>query len=395
MFHANRTAALQALESFLPHAGKDYSRTRNFDFGPENRSNVSTLSPWIRTRLLPEWEVIRRVLEHHSLNNASKFIDEVCWRTYWKGWLQQRPVIWQDYLNDVENLLPEFLDQTLYLNALSGKSDIDCMDSWSQELIETGYLHNHARMWFASIWIHTLQLPWQLGADFFLRHLLDGDPASNTLSWRWVAGLHTRGKSYLARADNIEKYTQGRFSLANTPLASEAKFCDEEISLPEPVSPPACPAIPAGQRVGLLVADEDLASMQWIGQNHKVVAVAGLLPQEAYSRHRISEKVIHLRRHGLRSTLDEIQHAPLFEKTADLIAWAINEKLDGLILSEPMTGFWDAITPKLHQALADEDMSLYPIRHAWDELLHPHATVGFFKFKKQIPQATALATKGY
>jgi deoxyribodipyrimidine photo-lyase len=65
-----------------------------------------------------------------------------------------------------------------------------------QELVETGYLHNHARMWFASIWIFTLRLPWELGADFFLRHLLDGDAASNTLSWRWVAGLHTKGKHY-------------------------------------------------------------------------------------------------------------------------------------------------------------------------------------------------------
>ena len=62
-------------------------------------------------------------------------------------------------------------------------------------------------MWFASIWIHTLELQWELGADFFLKHLLDGDPASNTLSWRWVAGIHTKGKNYIARKSNIEKYS--------------------------------------------------------------------------------------------------------------------------------------------------------------------------------------------
>ena len=62
-------------------------------------------------------------------------------------------------------------------------------------------------MWFASIWIFTLNLPWQLGADFFMQHLLDGDPASNTLSWRWVAGIQTKGKNYLARKSNIEKYS--------------------------------------------------------------------------------------------------------------------------------------------------------------------------------------------
>ena len=71
-------------------------------------------------------------------------------------------------------------------------------------------MHNHARLWFASIWIFTLKLPWELGAAFFLEHLHDGDPASNTLSWRWVAGLHTKGKNYVASADNIEKFTDGK-----------------------------------------------------------------------------------------------------------------------------------------------------------------------------------------
>ena len=65
-------------------------------------------------------------------------------------------------------------------------------------------------MWFASIWIFTLKLPWQLGANFFLHHLYDGDSASNTLSWRWVAGLQTIGKNYLATSANIAKYTSGR-----------------------------------------------------------------------------------------------------------------------------------------------------------------------------------------
>ena len=95
--------------------------------------------------------------------------------------------------------------------ACFGQTGIECFDTWARELTTTGYLHNYARMWFASIWIFTLKLPWQLGPDFFLRHLLDGDTASNTLSWRWVAGLQTVGKTYLARAANISRYTGGRF----------------------------------------------------------------------------------------------------------------------------------------------------------------------------------------
>ena len=65
-------------------------------------------------------------------------------------------------------------------------------------LKENNYLHNHARMWFASIWVFTLDLPWQLGAEFFMKHLFDGDAAANTLGWRWVAGIQTQGKNYLA-----------------------------------------------------------------------------------------------------------------------------------------------------------------------------------------------------
>jgi deoxyribodipyrimidine photo-lyase len=79
------------------------------------------------------------------------------------------------------------------------------IDYFVNELLNTGYLHNHARMWFAAWWVHEARLPWQCAAALFYRHLLDGDPASNTLSWRWVAGLQTPGKTSLARRSNLEK----------------------------------------------------------------------------------------------------------------------------------------------------------------------------------------------
>ena len=99
---------------------------------------------------------------------------------------------------------------------MNGKTGIDCFDTWIQELRENNYLHNHSRMWFASIWIFTLGLPWQIGARLFMKHLLDGDASSNTLSWRWVAGMHTNKKPYLASKENIDKYTVNRFR--NTPI---------------------------------------------------------------------------------------------------------------------------------------------------------------------------------
>ena len=112
---------------------------------------------------------------------------------------------------DLKKIREDFKDNKEYLNAIEGKTNIECFNYWVNELKENNYLHNHSRMWFASIWIFTLELPWQLGAEFFMQHLYDGDAASNTLGWRWVAGIQTQGKHYLASEWNIKKFTNNRF----------------------------------------------------------------------------------------------------------------------------------------------------------------------------------------
>lgn len=246
-----RAAAQARLAAFLPAAARRYAETRNADDGPraEGRGNVSQLSPWLHAGLIGEAEVLEAVLSQHSPRAAEKFIAEVFWRIYFKGYLEQRPAIWADYVSGRERALAATERNaglhTAYAQATEGRTGIAAFDVWARELVETGYLHNHARMWFASIWIFTLKLDWRLGADFFLRHLMDGDAASNTLSWRWVAGLHTKGKHYLARADNIARYTAGR---PDGPLAAEGLAEDaapltepqdygrQKLDLPRPVS---------------------------------------------------------------------------------------------------------------------------------------------------------------
>lgn len=217
IFVPYRTAALARLSDFLPAAGRRYTDQRNHDDGPGDggwRGNVSQLSPWLHAKLISEAEVLRAVLHQHSPRSAEKFIAEVFWRIYFKGYLEQRPAIWADYCTGRDAAFSAVEQnaglRTAYGQATEGRTGIEAFDVWTHELVSTGYLHNHARMWFASIWIFTLKLDWRLGADFFLRHLIDGDAASNTLSWRWVAGLHTKGKHYMARPDNIARYTAGR-----------------------------------------------------------------------------------------------------------------------------------------------------------------------------------------
>ena len=197
------------LNSFLNYNIQNYRDLRNYDYGPKNRENVSCLSPYISHRVLLEYNIINRVLGTYKFSEVEKFIQEILWKVYWRGFLENRPLIWSDFTESIGKIDSALnpIDSEKYSNAIAGKTGIGCFDQWIFELKEFNYLHNHARMWFASIWIFTLKLPWQLGAKIFLEHLLDGDPAANTLSWRWVAGIHTQGKNYLASQKNIDKFS--------------------------------------------------------------------------------------------------------------------------------------------------------------------------------------------
>ena len=211
-FEPSREFAIKKLEDFIDKNLHEYSKLRNFDFGPEQRKNVSSISPYITHGILSETEIIKNSLKKFSFAKNEKFVQEVLWRIYWKGWLELRPMVWSDYIVELKKLKKDFYNNKNYLNAIEGKTNIECFNYWISEIKKYNYLHNHARMWFASIWIFTLNLPWQLGAEFFMKYLLDGDSASNTLGWRWVAGVQTKGKNYIASEWNIKKFTNNRFS---------------------------------------------------------------------------------------------------------------------------------------------------------------------------------------
>ncbi len=206
-FKTSRKEALEVLKNYVEKEISNYNSKRNFDFGPSKRENVSCLSPYITHRLITEYEVSKKVLSTHPYQKVEKYIQEIFWRVYWKGWLELRPKVWSDFIEDLKTIE----ENENYQKAVNAQTDIKCFNDWVQELKENNYLHNHTRMWFASIWIFTLNLPWQKGAEFFMKHLLDGDAASNTLSWRWVAGLQTKGKHYVAQAWNISKFTNNKY----------------------------------------------------------------------------------------------------------------------------------------------------------------------------------------
>ena len=230
-FETTRAKAIEKLDRFVERNLSDYSKLRNFDFGPDKRSNVSCLSPYITHGVLNEVEIIKKSLAKYSFNKNEKFIQEVLWRTYWKGWLELRPSVWSDYIISLNSIREKYKEDINYLKAIEGKTNIECFDEWVKELKTHNYLHNHTRMWFASIWIFTLDLPWQLGAEFFLKHLYDGDAASNTLGWRWVAGIQTQGKHYLASEWNIKKFTNNRFQNIKLNENAPPKMADKTYSI--------------------------------------------------------------------------------------------------------------------------------------------------------------------
>lgn len=391
-----RAEGLNRLDRFLPYAGHHYASQRNYDRGRGHHDAVSTLSPWIRHRLLVEEDVVKAVIERHSRSAADKFIQEVCWRTYWKGWLELRPGVWHEYRARMRGLADELEKDTelrrAWENAVQGRTAIECFDSWSSELVETGYLHNHARMWFASIWVFTLGLPWELGADFFLRHLLDGDPASNTLSWRWVCGLQTRGKTYLARPGNIARYTEGRFRPGDS-LASEAPPTASPPSVPRAMAPPD-PALPDPTlRSGLLLTEEDLSPEFLSRGPWQIESAAAMIATAGRSPLAVSPRVAHFAEGALRDALGRVGGTRLFpvagpgeeQDIGRIVEWARDNELEQIITPYIPVGPTAEITGPLTRALAIHGTRFVAVLRDWDRLAWPHATRGFFAFRKQIP----------
>ncbi len=383
-----RAAGLDRLAAFSPDAGHAYASSRNTDFGPDTEGATSALSPFLRRRLLTERETVAAALASRGPAEADRFVQEVFWRSYFKGHLETRPALWTGYEALVRQgqarLAAESGLRRVHEDAVAGRTGIDGFDDWARELAEHNWLHNHARMWFASIWIFTLRLPWALGAAFFMRHLLDGDPASNTLSWRWVAGLHTRGKPYAARAENIRRFTDGRF---------DPRGLDEDpVALEEPNEVAATPLPQAGRtpdgEVALLLHLDDLNPESLDLGQARVARVAGLL---AHADGAVP-RVVTADREAMADAL--ARAAAHFGCAAGAAMTAPGQDADG---AAPWAGDWGGGLPAVAAwvPVGPSASALPPctrVRRSWDGAAWPRATKGFFQVKAAIPQV--LASEG-
>ena len=360
--------AEKELNNFIQKDILSYSKNRNYDFGPERRSNVSILSKYISHRVINEYDVIGSALSSYPLSKIEKYIQEVFWRIYWKGWLEHRPMVWSDYLSYTysDN------NNADYNNAIEGNTGIACFDSWVAELKDKNYLHNHTRMWFASIWIFTLNLPWQLGANFFMRHLFDGDSASNTLSWRWVAGLQTVGKHYLATSSNISKYTNNKFEPKNlnedaSPLTDNKIYNVQDINYTNTEQ----------SSDSLIMFDNDLSlkdSEHILGKYKYIYLIH--LPNESRCI-KLSDNVINFKYAVFKDFSD------IYTKSEILNGGDIKKVIDA-------NQNIDVIYPCIGENLSflekyNDDTKLNYIYRYEDLFCWKYAKIGFFNFKKNIP----------
>ena len=375
-FEASRAKAVDKLNYFVENNLSEYSKLRNFDFGPDNRSNISCLSPYITHGVINELEVIDKSLKKFSFAKNEKFIQEVLWRVYWKGWLELRPNVWSDYLVELNNLRNEFKKNQNYLNAIEGKTNIECFNQWVKELKENNYLHNHTRMWFASIWIFTLELPWQLGAEFFMQHLYDGDAASNTLGWRWVAGVQTQGKHYLASEWNIKKFTNNRFQNIQLNENASPIFSDKTYS----ISKKDFLNFEILEDKILLIFENNMTFEFSDFKEHKFKKIL-LISNEANRNIKLSEKVL-----KFKANLLEDQKTRLIEKSINCETININDLKN---ITEKVYALYPTVSENLNFIQNNQLQNIKFLYRKLDQFSWQYCNKGFFNFKNYIPKIIA------
>ena len=214
-FRGGRAAAEAALAAIDP-AG--YGSSRNHLDGA-----VTGLSPWIRHGVLTLPEVRDAVFAWLDARGygatperraegqriAGKLINELGWRDYWQRlWRRLGDGIWHDLEPLKTGHAAARYNPELPADLAEARTGLACMDGFSRQLQELGWLHNHARMWLGSYLVHWRRVQWQTGARWFLQHLLDGDPASNNLSWQWLASSFS-SKPYIFNRANLERFSAG------------------------------------------------------------------------------------------------------------------------------------------------------------------------------------------
>ena len=378
IFPTNKADIYKNLDFFIENFLQNYASKRNFDLGPPH-PNVSKLSPYIKRRFLSEKEILETIFPKYSLNLVDKFVQEIFWRTYWRGWLEFHPKVYSEFEKNIKQY------------EIPKKTGIECFDHWTEELLDTGYLHNHARMWYASIWIFTLKRSWEEGAKFFSDYLIDWCPASNTLGWRWVAGLQTIGKNYIARSENIKTFTNNKFypekqlNENSTPIHSEinlnehiiSKIQYDEVNIKNLDK----------SNLGLVLTNNDLSLHKLFNKNIGHFSKC-LFYMKGKSK---SILVNNFEKNLFLNVLEDIPDCEFISSFDKLVTWAKSKKIKNLIFPFETVGNRILNDENLLSRLKSQNINYIFLLRDWDKYAFPYTKKGFFPYKKKIPELLRLS----
>jgi hypothetical protein len=228
-------------------------------------------------------------------------------------------------------------------------------------------------MWFASIWIFTLNLPWQLGAEFFMKHLYDGDAAANTLGWRWVAGIQTQGKNYLASEWNIKKFTNNRFNNIQLnenapPKISNKSYSALKLEFNNP---------PSFEEKNLLIFENNLSFEISDFKNEKFKKIFLISNKNENRTIELSEKVV-----KFKSQLIEDQKKRLEEKSINCEIIDLNEVQN---IEKNSYGLYPTVGENLDY-INTNNLEINFIFRKLDQFSWQYCNKGFFNFKNYIPK---------
>ncbi len=374
------------LDKFINFKITDYDKLRNYVYYEKDRfKNISGLSAFISRGFLREKILLKRVIS--SGNKNEKFIQEIFWRVYWHGWLESYVNIWEKYKQDISFIKNQKLNNIPnYQDAVNGNTSIKPFDEWVKILKNEGYLHNHERMWFASIWIHYLGVPWQLGCNFFYENLLDGDVASNLLSWRWVAGLQTFGKKYIATELNINKYTYNRYLGFKLPKVKDITIKNEDKIIN---SITASKLEKKYENCALLIMENDLNLDLFNKLKFKIEFF--ILIKFNLSLVKKSENVVQFQKNlfkeFIKKKIDKKIKYYVFElpnENSEIFSFIKKNNIKNILYNYTRVGYEKDIFDKLLFKLKDDIL----IHNILDDFYYDSwqfCKKGFFKFKEKIP----------
>ena len=284
-FLPTRQAAQSLIDAIRPD---QYAQSRNHLSGA-----VTCLSPYITHGIVSLPEVFDRVHQRHPLQVQDKLVFEFGWREYFRH-------VWRERGEGIfSSLHPGPLPDAAYATSVpadirEGVTGVPVIDMAVQTLYQTGYLHNHARMWLASYVVHVRKVHWRAGADWLYAHLLDGDLASNHLSWQWVAGTGSH-KPYLFNADNVARYAppawhspgsriDQTYEALDALARDRAHACRLETETPHPVHArvePALSGVPLCEGAGATPRTLDVAGRDvWLLHPWNLGQACTALPKE-------------------------------------------------------------------------------------------------------------------